>query len=331
MWVDDCIVAGRKQDVKDSIRLVKKYFKISEIGELTEFLGCQIVRNSKQNSMKITQPVLLQSFLDEFDIPKSGSWKTPAVPGEVLIRGDSQDIFDKSEQRIYRSGVGKMLHMCKYSRPEIINSVRELSRFMDGAVLAQKKAMYQVMRYLTNTPGRGLFMKPKHQYAGKDFEFEILGVSDSEYGKNPETRKSVSGTATFLNGMPVTWKSKMQGCVTLSSTEAEYVAASQEAQEMMFVMRVLLSIGLKVYLPMKLKVDNTGAIDLANKRTTGVRTRHVDIRHHYIRDLKEQGFIELEWVSTDDNETDIFTKNCAQRIHEKHTHKYCGDDEYYQY
>jgi len=113
------------------------------------FIKCKIKHNYKDDTKKITQPVLLQGVVDKFKIPSGGStqWKTPSVPGEVLTRGSLQDIFNKSEQQIYQSGVGNILHLCKHSRPKIINSVPELSRFMDGAVSAQKKVMYQVICY----------------------------------------------------------------------------------------------------------------------------------------------------------------------------------------
>jgi hypothetical protein len=150
-------------------------------------------------------------------------------------------------------------------------------------------------------------------------------IADSDYAKDPERRRSVSGYAAFLNGAPVTRKSKMQGCVTLSVTEAEYVSATECAQDMLFVMRVLESIGLKVKKPMILKIDNKGAMDLTNNWSASGRTRHVDVRHHFLRELKEDDIIHVKWIPTSENSADLFTKNLDGPTFTKHMHTFCTD------
>ena len=209
------------------------------------------------------------------------------------------------------SGVGKLLYLMKLMRPDILNAVRELSRFMGRAGLVQFKALYRVMKYCVGTPNRGLFIKPNAVWEGDpSFEFEIEGRSDSDYAKDPEKRRSVSGYSTFLCGAPVTMKSGMQGCTTLSVTEAETVSATQCAQDMLFNMRVLESIGLKVKKPMILWVDNKGAVDLANNWSVGGRTRHVDVRYYFLRELKEANLIHVKWMSGDEMSSDsLLTKN----------------------
>jgi hypothetical protein len=117
----------------------------------------------------------------------------------------------------------------------------------------------------------------------------------------------------------------MQGCVTLSVTEAEYVSATECAQDMLFVMRVLESIGLKVEKPMILWLDNKGAIDLTNNWSASGRTRHVDVRHHFLRELKEDDIIHVKWIPTNDNSADLFTKNLDGPTFEKHMSRFCTD------
>ena len=191
------------------------------------------------------------------------------------------------------------------------------------------KAMARVMKYCVGTPNRGWELKPNATWDGDpNFEFEIEGQADSDYAKDVETRRSVSGYSATLNGAAYSAKSRMQGCVTLSSTEAELVSATQCAQDMLFGMRVMESVGLKVKKPMILRIDNKGAMDLTNNWSVGGRTRHVDVRQHFLRELKEQGLIKVEWISTEENESDLFTKNLAGPAFEKHTMVYCGNDEY---
>jgi hypothetical protein len=271
----------------------------------------------------------LQSYTDEFDLPEGENPRTPATPGGVLRRGDPKDNISDTEQSTYRSGVGKLLHMMKWTRPEIQNAVRELSRYMAGATRAHMNEMYRAMRYCVTTPKRGLLLKPDKEWDGDpNFEFEVLGRSDSDFAKDPETRRSVSGYSTFLNKAPITMKSKMQTCVTLDVTSAELVSATQCAQDMLFIMRVLESIELKVKKPMRLEVDNTGAVDLSHNWSVSGRTRHDSIRQSFLRELNEDGIIEVFWIETSKNSSDIFTKNLSGPVFEKHTSTYCGRDEY---
>merc|ERR1712038_2212673 len=115
----------------------------------------------------------------------------------------------------------------------------------------------------------------------------------------------------------------------LSVTEAELFAAVQCAQDMLYIMRLLESMNLKVKKPMILHVDNKGAVDLANNWSVGGRTRHVEVKQHFLRDMKEQGLIRVEWLPTAENDSDLFTKNLGGPEFNKHTSSYCGDDEYY--
>ena len=290
---------------------------------MTEYIGCKIDRN--KNWMKLTQPVLVQSFEDKFDLSTAKSYITPGEPGKTLYSGKHEELVDATMQTKFRSGVGKLLHLMKWSRPEVMNSVRELSRFMTGATTAHMKAMYRVMKYCLGTRNKGLTLKPNCKWDGDpNFEFVITGHSDSDYAKD-ESRRSVSGYSTFLCGAPISMKSKMQETTTLSVTESELVAAVSAAQDMLYEMRVLESIGLKVQLPMVLEVDNKGVVDLANNWSVGGRTRHISVRVNFLRELKEQGLLRVVWIPTDENSADLFTKNLPGPLFEKHANVFIGN------
>ncbi len=331
-WVDNCLVCGTPDRVREAKAQRMKCFDCDDIGDLTEYIGCKIDRNDKEGWMKLTQPVLMQSFVDEFGITKDGDTpKTPATPGEVLQKGEPENQLSDKDQRIYRSGVGKLLHLMKWTRPDMLNAVRELSRFMTGASPAHMSAMRRAMkfRYCTGTPNRGILLKPNMRWDGNpDFEFIVSGRSDSDYAKDPERRRSVSGYCTFLCGAPTTMRCRMQGFVTLSVTEAESASATQCAQDMLFVMRVVESMGLKVKKPMILEVDNKGAIDLSHNWSVSGRTRHASVRQNFLRELEEEQILTLVWISTDDNSADLFTKNLPGPAFEKHVAVFCGHDEY---
>jgi hypothetical protein len=149
-WIDDCLVAGDKRTVEAAKEQMKSRFECYDLGELNESVGCKIDRN--EDSVKFTQPVLIQSYEDEFDLNKTRQVFTHAEQGKVLMKCDKGTELGGKEQTKYRSGVGKLLHMMRWSRPEIYNAVQELSRFMTtGASDAHMKAMKRVMEYCVET------------------------------------------------------------------------------------------------------------------------------------------------------------------------------------
>ena len=169
-------------------------------------------------------------------------------------------------------------------------------------------------------------MHPKRKWDGDpSFEFQVYGLSDASYATDLEGRKSVSGESVFLEGSPVCMRSSQQKSVTLSTAEAELVAATLCAQEMLFVMRLLESIGLKVQKPMELFVDNKGAVDLANNWSIGGRTCHMEVRQYFLRDLKDEGIIITKWISGEEMSSDLFTKNLHGPLFQKHVKRYCKD------
>ena len=145
---------------------MRAHFELDKVGQLKEYIGCKVDLNREEGWVKLTQPVLMQSYVDEFDISVSEAPRMPAIPGEVLQKGEPSDHVTPEEQTKYRSGVGKLLHMMKWTRPEILNAVRELSRFMTGATRAHMVALYCVMKYCVGTPNRGLLLMPDTAWDG---------------------------------------------------------------------------------------------------------------------------------------------------------------------
>jgi hypothetical protein len=235
--------------------------------------------------------------------------------------------LNQPEHKKFRSGVGKLLHMMRWSRPEIWNAVRELSRRMSKCNNDHMKAMKRVMKYCVDHPERGWMLKPLRTWNGKDkdFEFIISGKSDSNYATCSETRKSVTGFIVMLEGTVIAVKSGMQKIVALSVTEAEIIALVQCVQEMMYAAKILESLELKVKKPMIIECDNKGAVDLVNGWSIGGGTKHMDIRIMFVRELKEQGVMSVKWVPTDENESDINTKNTNAKTFNKHIKTMCGN------
>jgi hypothetical protein len=124
--------------------------------------------------------------------------------------------------------------------------------------------------------------------------------------------------------VPVCWRSKAQRGVTFSSSKVEYVALSEAVKETKFIYYLLREIRIEVNLPIKVKTDNVGAMFMAQNASSGVRTRHMDTDYHYVRENLEEGIINIEFVKSIENDSDIFTKNVSQEIHDKHMKEFLG-------
>jgi len=187
---------------------------------------------------------------------------------------------------------------------------------MDGATIGSWKAMIRAIKYVFDTEDYKLELKPNKLPIA-----ELVGISDSEFAGDKDTRISVYGYTTYYCGAPVSWKSKSGRSVTLSSTEAEYYASSEATKELVFLTNIIMDMGVKLKLPSTLMVDNVGAIYLANNHTTGQRTKHIDIRAHFIRELIVEGKIKVVFVRSADNDADIMTKNTSEDLFVKHSKK----------
>jgi Reverse transcriptase (RNA-dependent DNA polymerase) len=313
--VDDCLGVGPEKELITSKLEFQMVFNCDDQGEMKEYISCKV--ECSDGSIKILQPVLLQSLKDEFEVEASSKIGTPAAPGTVLRLG-AQDLTPY-QQFTYRSGVGKLIHLTKWSRPDILNAVRELARYMGSCNSDHLEAMRRCMSYLLNTEKRGLVLKPIGVWGGRNHVFIITGRSDSNFAACPDTRRSVVGHTVFVHGADGE-----------QVTEAELAAATSCAQSVLHHYRLLVSLGFAVQLPMILEVDNKGAKDLSNNWSVGGRLRHIDVRQFFLRDLKEDSRIVLKWILTDDNTSDVFTKNLHGPAFEKHAKALVGKDEYMQ-
>eukprot|EP01082_Thalassiosira_pseudonana_P003604 g3149.t1 g3149 contig12:1513564-1518213(-) len=331
-WVDDIIVFGHPQDVDAIEKNLKEAFVCKSEGELKEYVGSKIDVMRKSNGLvaiKITQPVLIQKLEDEFDVSTGKAPGTPARPGEVLSKLHGGELLTSAAATNYRSGTATLMFIMQWSRPDIFNATRGCARHMSAPGTVHDDALYWLIQYVISTRNRGLVMEPDRVWDGSSkFKFRIGGRADSNYAANEDDRRSVSGGRLRLEGCPVTFRSATQRFVTLSVTEAEGAAGNMVAQDMMYLYRSLTEIGLSVELPMVLEMDNSGAVDLANSYSVGGRTRHVDVRLYYLRELKEEGLLVIKHIPGENNDADIFTKNTDARTFERHIPSFVGKDEY---
>jgi hypothetical protein len=162
VYVDDALCVGDKPAIEKAIQDVQKHFKITRTGPITEYVGCTVMRAGREKSLTMSQMGLIDRIGKEFkaELSKTRSYATPAAPGEVIIRPkDASELIGSAEQSKFRSGVGMLLYLVKFSRPDIANGVRELSKVMDGATAAHVKSLHRILKYVVDTRNRVLRMK----------------------------------------------------------------------------------------------------------------------------------------------------------------------------
>jgi hypothetical protein len=211
------------------------------------------------------------------------------------------------DQKVYRSMIWSLLYLCAL-RPDIMLSVCMCVRFQSNPKEDHLRAVKRIMRYLVYTPKFGLWY-PKGT-------FDLIRYSDADYAGCKIDRKSTSGTCQFLGRSLVSWASKKQNSIALSTAEAEYIVVGHCCAQLLWMRQTLRDYGYKLS-KVPLLCDNESAIRMVDNPVEHSRTKHIDIRYHFLRDHQQKGDIEIAYVNTDNQLADIFTKPLDEKTFSK--------------
>ncbi|KAG5864328.1 hypothetical protein JTB14_036882 [Gonioctena quinquepunctata] len=220
----------------------------------------------------------------------------PADPNSLLY---SEEINIECNAP-YREAVGCLMFLAVVSRPDIMFAVSQASRFLSNPKREHWSAVKRILRYLKGTQTFGLM------YCAE--EVNLIAYSDAEFAGDLTTRRSTTGYLSIIAGAPVTWSSHLQKCVSRSTTESEYIAASDAAQEISWLRIFLRELGIDILEPTKLFMDNQSAIRLVKNTEYHKRTKHIDVKYHYIRERAEDNTLIVCYVASEDQLADILTK-----------------------
>ncbi|MDR3547533.1 MAG: reverse transcriptase domain-containing protein [Candidatus Pacebacteria bacterium] len=335
VYVDDIFPAYHREDraewLEDRAKLMAKY-KMKDLGAAKLVLGMRVTRDRDAKTLKLDQEVYIRKLLESCHMEDCIKAETPEVQGGALsaeasdsgnAAGLSQDATDASSLDLdlddimtlrYGSVVGSLLYAAISTRPDISHAVGVLTQFISNPLPAHWHAAKRVLRYLQGTAELGLTFRGDSSNGSKSTANPSLQLgpayADANWAGDINDRKSTSGLLVKLNGGLVSWKSKKQAVVALSSAEAEYIAAGEAVKEILWLRQLLgeMSFPQAVDAPTLLRGDNKSALAIAQSNLSNARTKHIDIRHHFIRDQIREGKVALEWVSTAEQEADIFTK-----------------------
>ncbi|GJS56672.1 putative ribonuclease H-like domain-containing protein [Tanacetum coccineum] len=295
VYVDDIIFGSTKKSWCDEFEaLMKSRFQMSSMGELTFFLGLQV--KQKPDGIFISQDKYVAKILKKFDFASVKTASTPIETQKPLVKDEEASDVDV---HLYRSMIGSLMYVTA-SRPDIMFAVYASPRFMSLQSLSHLSAVKRIFRYLKGKPKLGLWYP-------KVSSFDLESYSDSDYAGANLDRKSTTGGCQFLGRRLISWQCKKQTIVATSTTEAEYVAAASCCGQVLWIQNQMLDYGFN-FMNTKIYIDNESTICIVKNPVYHSKTKHIAIRHHFIRDAYEKKLIQVLKIHTDDNVADLLTK-----------------------
>ena len=311
-YTDDIFGASKSdEEIKKRKDELGGVWEIKDVGETEFFLGMRVQQDLTLGTIRLTQRPYWEHVINRFCLDHITPRNTPLPVGIVLDTNMSPKT--NSEKRMmddkpYRPILGSVMWGQLATRPDLSFSVSILARFQANPGIDHWNALMHVMGYIKNTIDYGLTYS-------QDSDLSPTAFVDADYGGCKDTRRSTSGYVFTMAGGAVTWSSKRQATVALSTVEAEYVAMSRCAQQMVWMCNWLTEVSIECSLPGLIRGDNRGAIALTKNTKDHGKVKHIDIRHHYIRELLHSGAINIEQVASSDNLADLFTKPLPRDHH----------------
>ena len=307
IWVDDLIIAGSNvKVVADFKRAISTRFKMKDLGALRWILGMEIRRDRPNRRIEISQEAYIDQMLKKFGMDDCKAVGTPAEG--VLNRVSIEEGGTADKQ--YMSIVGSLLYAATVTRPDIAFAVQALGRHMQASKQEHMIAAKRVLRYLQGTKKIGLIYQAgamRERNGSRDCP-SIVGFCDADWAGDLDTRRSTTGFVFMMESGAVSWGSKLQPTVALSSAEAEYMAACGAVQEAIHLRQLLNDLGYVQDKPTVIFEDNQGCIALTENPVFHRRTKHIDIRYHFIREKVASGEVVLKYVPNADQLADLLTK-----------------------
>ena len=309
VYVDDMILASKALEDLESVKnLLKKSFSITDLGEANWILGIHIERDRGTKQIRLSQEQYIEEVLSKFDQQDARPMVTPMLASQRLVRAEQPEVDTRTYQRILGSVMWAMLG----TRPDLAFAVGTLSQFSSAPTEEALCALMRVLKYLRGTS------KMKLTYQGGP-KLELTGFVDADWAGNVNDRRSISGFVFKIANGAISWSSKKQASTALSSTEAEYVAGAHAAKELVWLRALLAEIGSPCEGPTVLLMDNQSAMAIAENPVYHARTKHIAVRHHFLREKVEDGDLKLKYLPTGDQVADVLTKSLAREKHERFT------------
>ena len=312
--VDDSAIAGPSlSQINAFIDTLDTHFPCKRQGALKHFLGMEVTRDRRQNTLWITQTMYTNRILTRFNLFECRPHSVPLSPSvtKELVQPSDSD-FHAARHLPYRELTGALQYLSTMTRPDIAFAVNRLSSFNAKWSARLFEICKGILRYVAGMRNLGLQLGRTKQ--------GLLAFSDSDFNACADTYKSTTGWIVQLAGGTIAWRSRKQTIIAHSTAEAEYIAIDDVARDLVWECRALSILGQPQYesAPTHLNVDNKAAIALARNKISHDSTKHIHYRFHYIRSLIRDKLLTLDYIDTHANTADILTKALARDLFATH-------------
>ena len=305
IYVDDGLIIGENsEEIQYLLERLEKSFEIKKFDKVDSFLGIRITKT--KNSIKLDQENYTENLLEKFKMENA---KTSVIP--ITNYEEKSTGSDEVKKFPYREAVGSLLYLSNRTRPDISYAVGYCSRNLENPSKNDINNVKRIFRYLGGTKADGI------TYQKNEMDGVIEAYSDSDFAGDKQTRKSTTGYVVFYANGPINWCSRKQAVVALSSTEAEFIAAAETVKELLYL-KSLLDILLKNNSVIVLHMDNQSALSIIKNGQFNKRSKHIDVRFHFINEKVREGLIQVKYLCSENNVADIFTKALNAVKFQKH-------------
>lgn len=309
-YVDDLIIISSNEKMINELNTkLSKEFEINNLGKIGYCLGVEF--SEKNSEIRMSQKGYVLDLLTRFNMQDAKPVVTPMEPGIKLVKCVKPDSANSKEVFVapYRELIGALTYLAITTRPDISYAVSKLAQYNNAYDKSHWIAAKRVLRYLKGTSGACLVFKETAK--------PIEGFVDSDWGGDLDDRKSQTGHCFMWNGSPIFWESRKQKTVALSTNEAEYMALTDAIKQALHIRAFLDELGMPQSSSMRLHVDNMGALKMAENPVLHGRSKHIDIRYHFIREVIKNKQVSLQHISTTEMLADVLTKPLVGTLHYK--------------
>jgi hypothetical protein len=304
LYVDDMLIASKNkiyiQQVKDQLNTE---FEMKDLGKARKILGMEISRDRKAGTLTLSQRSYIEKVLKRFNMDGAKAVNTP-IAAHFKLSAKQCPVSDNEKSYMsrvpYSSAVGSLMYAMICTRPDLAYAVSMVSRYMANPGKEHWKAVQWVFRYLSGTRYHCLCFGTSRD--------GVQGYVDSDYGGDMDGRRSLIGYVFTMGSCAISWKAVLQPTVALSTTEAEYMAVTEGFKEAIWLKGLFNSLSSDELTVDSVFCDNQSAIFLAKDQMFHERTKHIDVRYHFIREVIAKGDFKVRKISTHDNPADMMTK-----------------------
>jgi len=324
VYVDDFTIYYHLLDaclVKEDKHQLMRRFKLKDLGPIQQILGMKVTRDRKKKTITLEQQNYINNAINQFNFTNAREEETPEATSDYSppLRQQSNENESTSPSSPsssssstsqpsaitldnYSSAVGTISFAANCTRPDIAHAVNAASRSLAAPTAESLWRVKRIFRYLKANPSLGL------TYQASDSPLTLSSYSDSDWAGDKTGARSTSGMVLKLAGAAVHWGSHRQPNVALSSTEAEYIASTEAARDIVWARLLLADLGYTQPKPTTLFIDNDTAKNMTKEEGNHGRRKHINVKHHYIRELVAERLIDTQWISSAEQQADILTK-----------------------